>query len=180
MSRQFVCTLYKLKKVVPPDRVILDDITLAFLPGAKIGVLGANGAGKSSLLRIMAGVDTDIQGECQTLPGLKIGYLPQEPVLDPSKDVLGNIEEAVAETRALLKRFEEVSMKFAEPMSDDEMNKLLEEQGKLQDKIDHANAWELDRTLKIAMAALRCPPGDPDVTKISAGERRRAPRCRWL
>ena len=102
MSYQFVCTLYKLKKVVPPDRVILDDITLAFLPGAKIGVLGANGAGKSSLLRIMAGVDTDIQGECQTLPGLKIGYLPQEPMLDPKKDVLGNIEEAVAETRALL------------------------------------------------------------------------------
>jgi len=180
VSRQFVCTLYKLKKVVPPDRVILDDITLAFLPGAKIGVLGANGAGKSSLLRIMAGVDTDIQGECQTLPGLKIGYLPQEPVLDPKKDVLGNIEEAVAETRALLKRFEEVSMKFSEPMSDDEMNKLLEEQGKLQDKIDHANAWELDRTLEIAMDALRCPPGDADVTKISGGERRRVALCRLL
>jgi ATP-binding cassette ChvD family protein len=180
VSHQFVCTLYKLKKVVPPDRVILDDITLAFLPGAKIGVLGANGAGKSSLLRIMAGVDTEIQGECQTLPGLKIGYLPQEPVLDPTKDVLGNIEEAVAETRALLKRFEEVSAKFAEPMSDDEMNKLLEEQGNLQDKIDHANAWELDRTLEVAMDALRCPPGDADVTKISGGERRRVALCRLL
>ena len=180
MSHQFVCTLYKLKKVVPPDRVILDDITLAFLPGAKIGVLGANGAGKSSLLRIMAGVDREIQGECTTLPGLKIGYLPQEPVLDPTKDVLGNIEEAVAETRALLKRFEEVSMKFAEPMSDDEMNKLLEEQGKLQDLIDHANAWELDRTLEVAMDALRCPPGDADVTKISGGERRRVALCRLL
>ncbi len=180
MSHQFVCTLYKLKKVVPPERVILEDITLAFLPGAKIGVLGANGAGKSSLLRIMAGVDTEIQGECQTLPGLKIGYLPQEPVLDPTKDVLGNIEEAVAETRALLKRFEEVSAKFAEPMSDDEMNKLLEEQGNLQDKIDHANAWELDRQLDIAMDALRCPPGDSDVTKISGGERRRVALCRLL
>jgi len=180
VSHQFVCTLYKLKKVVPPDRVILDDITLAFFPGAKIGVLGANGAGKSSLLRIMAGVDTDIQGECTTLPELKIGYLPQEPVLDPKKDVLGNIEEAVAETRALLHRFEAVSAKFAEPMSDDEMNKLLEEQGNLQDKIDHANAWELDRQLEIAMDALRCPPGDADVTKISGGERRRVALCRLL
>ena len=180
MSRQFVCTLYKLKKVVPPDRVILDDITLAFLPGAKIGVLGHNGAGKSTLLRIMAGVDTNIQGECQTAPGLKIGYLPQEPVLDPSKDVLGNIEEGVAETRALLKRFEAVSMKFAEPMSDDEMNALLEEQGNLQDKIDAANAWELDRQLEIAMDALRCPPPDADVSKISGGERRRVALCRLL
>ncbi len=180
MSHQFVCTLYKLKKVVPPDRVILDDITLAFYPGAKIGVLGHNGAGKSTLLRIMAGVDTEIQGECQTLPGLKIGYLPQEPKLDPSKDVLGNVEEAVAETRALLKRFEEVSMKFAEPMSDDEMNKLMEEQGKLQDRIDAANAWDLDRQLEIAMDALRCPPPDADVSKISGGERRRVALCRLL
>ncbi len=180
MSTSFVCTLYKLKKVVPPDRVILDDITLAFYPGAKIGVLGHNGAGKSTLLRIMAGVDTEIQGECQTLPGLKIGYLPQEPKLDPSKDVLGNVEEAVAETRALLKRFEEVSMKFAEPMSDDEMNKLMEEQGKLQDRIDAANAWDLDRQLEIAMDALRCPPPDADVSKISGGERRRVALCRLL
>ncbi len=180
MSHQFVCTLYKLKKVVPPDRVILDDITLAFFPGAKIGVLGHNGAGKSTLLRIMAGVDKEIQGECQTLPGLKIGYLPQEPQLDHSKDVLGNIEEGVAETRALLKRFEEVSMKFAEPMSDDEMNALIEEQGKLQDKIDAANAWDLDRQLEIAMDALRCPPPDADVSKISGGERRRVALCRLL
>jgi len=169
-----------LKKVVPPDRVILDDITLAFFPGAKIGVLGHNGAGKSTLLRIMAGVDKEIQGECQTLPGLKIGYLPQEPQLDPSKDVLGNIEEGVAETRALLKRFEEVSMKFAEPMSDDEMNALIEEQGKLQDRIDAANAWDLDRQLEIAMDALRCPPSDADVSKISGGERRRVALCRLL
>ena len=180
MSHQFVCTLYKLKKVVPPDKVILDDITLAFFPGAKIGVLGHNGAGKSTLLRIMAGVDTEIQGEAQTLPNLKIGYLPQEPQLDPKKTVLGNVEEAVAETHHLLKRFEEVSMKFAEPMSDDEMTALIEEQGKLQDKIDAANAWDLDRQLEIAMDALRCPPGDMDVAKISGGERRRVALCRLL
>jgi ATP-binding cassette ChvD family protein len=169
-----------LKKVVPPDKVVLDGITLAFLPGAKIGVIGHNGAGKSSLLRIMAGVDTDIQGECQTLPGLKIGYLPQEPQLDASKNVLANIEEGVAETRALLKRFEEVSVKFAEPMSDDEMSALVEEQGKLQDGIDAAGAWDLDRQLEIAMDALRCPPPDADVTKISGGERRRVALCRLL
>jgi energy-dependent translational throttle protein EttA len=180
MSQQFVCTLYKLKKVVPPDRVILDDITLAFLPGAKIGVLGHNGAGKSTLLRIMAGIDTEIQGEAQTPPRLKIGYLPQEPQLDHSKNVLGNIEEGVAETRALLQRFEAVSAKFAEPMSDDEMNALIEEQGKLQDRIDAANAWELDRTLEIAMDALRCPPPDAEVSKISGGERRRVALCRLL
>jgi sulfate-transporting ATPase len=180
VSYQFVCTLYRLKKVVPPDKVILDDITLAFLPGAKIGVLGHNGAGKSTLLRIMAGVDTDIQGECQTLPGLKIGYLPQEPQLDPSKDVLGNIEEGVAATRALLQRFEAVNARFAEPMSDDEMSALIEEQGKLQDQIDAANAWELDRQLEVAMDALRCPPPDADVSKISGGERRRVALCRLL
>ncbi|HEU4929999.1 MAG TPA: energy-dependent translational throttle protein EttA [Candidatus Krumholzibacteria bacterium] len=180
MSHQFVCTLYKLKKVVPPDKVILDDITLAFFPGAKIGVLGHNGAGKSTLLRIMAGVDKEIQGEAQTLPGLKIGFLPQEPQLDPTKTVLGNVEEGVAETHALLKRFEEVSMKFAEPMSDDEMTALIEEQGKLQDKIDAANAWDLDRQLEIAMDALRCPPGDMEVAKISGGERRRVALCRLL
>jgi ATP-binding cassette ChvD family protein len=180
MGHQFVCTLYRLKKVVPPNNVILDDITLAFLPGAKIGVLGHNGSGKSTLLRIMAGVDTDIQGDCQTAPGLKIGYLPQEPQLDPSKTVLGNVEEGVAETRALLKRFEEVSMKFAEPMTDDQMNALLEEQGKLQDRIDAADAWELDRQLEIAMDALRCPPPEADVSKISGGERRRVALCRLL
>ena len=180
MSHQFVCTLYKLKKVVPPDKVILDDITLAFFPGAKIGVLGHNGSGKSTLLRIMAGVDKEIQGEAQTLPNLKIGYLPQEPQLDPKKNVLQNVEEAVAETHALLKRFEEVSMKFAEPMSDDEMAALIEEQGKLQDKIDAANAWDLDRQLEIAMDALRCPPGDMEVSQISGGERRRVALCRLL
>jgi energy-dependent translational throttle protein EttA len=180
VSHQFVCTLYRLKKVVPPDRLILDDITLAFFPGAKIGVLGHNGAGKSTLLRIMAGVDTEIQGECQTAPGLKIGYLPQEPQLDASKNVLGNIEEGVAETRALLHRYEAVAAKFAEPMSDDEMNALIEEQGKLQDRIDAANAWELDRQLEIAMDALRCPPPDAEVKTISGGERRRVALCRLL
>jgi ATP-binding cassette ChvD family protein len=180
VAHQYVCTLYRLKKVAPPDKVILEDITLAFLPGAKIGVLGHNGAGKSTLLRIMAGIDTEIQGECQTAPGLKVGYLPQEPMLDPGKNVLENVEEGVAETRALLKRFEEVSTKFAEPMSDDQMNALLEEQGKLQDKIDAANAWELDRQLEIAMDALRCPPPEADVATISGGERRRVALCRLL
>jgi len=180
VAHQFVCTLDHLRKVVPPDKIILDDITLAFLPGAKIGVLGHNGAGKSTLLRIMAGVDTDTQGNVWRAPDLKVGYLPQEPMLDPDKDVLGNVEEGVAETRALLQRFEEVSAKFAEPMSDDEMNALLEEQGKLQDRIDAVNAWELDRQLEIAMDALRCPPPDADVTKISGGERRRVALCRLL
>ncbi len=169
-----------LKKVVSRDRVILSDITLAFLPGAKIGVLGANGAGKSTLLRIMAGIDEDFLGEARPTPGIRIGFLPQEPELDPTKDVLGNVEEGVAETRALLQKFEEVSAKFAEPMSDDEMNALLEEQGKLQDQIDHADAWELDRTLEVAMDALRVPPGDTDVSVLSGGERRRVTLCRLL
>ena len=173
-------TLRDLRKVVPPDRVILDGITLAFLPGAKIGVIGANGSGKSSLLRIMAGVDGDHLGEAQAADGIRIGYLPQEPELDPTKDVLGNVEEGVAETRALLHRFEEIGARFAEPLEDDEMNALLEEQAKLQDRIDAAGAWELDRTLEIAMDALRLPPGDADVTKLSGGERRRVALCRLL
>jgi ATP-binding cassette ChvD family protein len=180
MAHQFVFTLHDLRKVVPPDRVILDGITLAFLPGAKIGVLGPNGAGKSTLLRIMAGVDKDFLGEAQAADGIKIGYLPQEPQLDPKKDVLGNVEEGVAEIRGLLDRFNEVSARFGEELSDDEMNALLEEQGKLQDKIDAANAWELDRTLEIAMDALRLPPGDADVSKLSGGEKRRVALCRLL
>ncbi|CAG0969551.1 Energy-dependent translational throttle protein EttA [Myxococcaceae bacterium] len=180
MAHQFVFTLRDLRKVVPPDRVILDGITLAFLPGAKIGVIGANGSGKSSLLRIMAGVDRDHLGEAQAADGIRIGYLPQEPELDPTKDVLGNVEEGVAETRALLHRFEEIGARFAEPLEDDEMNALLEEQAKLQDRIDAAGAWELDRTLEIAMDALRLPPGDADVTKLSGGERRRVALCRLL
>ncbi len=169
-----------LKKVVPPDRVILEDITLAFLPGAKIGVLGANGAGKSSLLKIMGLIDQDFQGEAKPASGIRVGYLPQEPVLDESKDVLGNVEEGVAETRALLRRFEEISARFAEPLDDDAMNALLEEQSKLQDQIDAIGAWELDRTLEVAMDALRAPPGDADVANLSGGERRRVALCRLL
>ncbi len=169
-----------LKKVVPPDRVILEDITLAFLPGAKIGVLGANGAGKSSLLKIMGLIDTDFQGEAKPASGIRVGYLPQEPALDPSKDVLGNVEEGVAQTRALLHRFEEISAKFAEPLEDDEMAALLDEQSKLQDQIDAIDAWELDRALEVAMDALRVPPGDADVSTLSGGERRRVALCRLL
>jgi ATP-binding cassette ChvD family protein len=180
VAHEFVFTLNDLRKVVPPDRVIVDGITLAFLPGAKIGVLGANGSGKSSLLKIMAGVDKDYLGEAQAMPGLRIGYLPQEPELDPAKDVRGNVEDGVAELRDLLRRFEEVSTKFGEPLSDDEMTALMEEQGKLQDQIDAANVWELERTLEIAMDALRLPPGDADVRTLSGGERRRVALCRLL
>ncbi len=180
MAHEFVFTMQDLRKVVPTDRVILDGITLAFYPGAKIGVLGANGAGKSSLLRIMAGVDGDYLGEARPTPGIRVGYLPQEPELDASKDVRGNVEDGVGEMSTLLKRFEEVSAKFAEPMDDDAMNALLEEQGKLQDQIDAAGGWELERTLEIAMDALRLPPGDADVTKLSGGERRRVALCRLL
>ena len=180
MAHQFVFTMQDLKKVVPPDRVILEDITLAFLPGAKIGVLGANGAGKSTLLRIMAGLDDDFLGEAKPANGLRVGYLPQEPQLDESKDVLGNVEEAVSEIRALLQKFDELSAKFAEPLDDDEMNALLEKQGKVQDQIDAVDAWELDRTLEVAMDALRLPPGDADVSKLSGGEKRRVALCRLL
>jgi ATP-binding cassette ChvD family protein len=170
----------RVAKVVPPKRQIIHDISLSFFPGAKIGVLGLNGSGKSTLLRIMAGIDTEIDGEARPQPGIKIGYLPQEPELDPSKDVRGNVEEGVAETKALVDRFNEISMAFAEPMSDDEMNALLEEQGKLQDAIDAVGAWELDRKLEIAADALRLPPWDADVTKLSGGERRRVALCRLL
>jgi ATP-binding cassette ChvD family protein len=180
VANEFVFTMEDLRKVVPVDRVILDGITLAFLPGAKIGVLGPNGSGKSSLMRIMAGIDSDFLGEARPMPGVRVGFLPQEPELDNEKDVLGNVEEGVAETRALLQRFEEVSARFAEPMEDDEMTALLEEQGKLQDQIDAVGAWELDRTLEVAMDALRVPPGDADVSTLSGGERRRVALCRLL
>jgi sulfate-transporting ATPase len=169
-----------LKKVVPPDRIILEDITLAFLPGAKIGVLGANGAGKSSLLKIMALIDSDFLGDAKPAAGIRVGYLPQEPQLDESKDVLGNVEEGVAEIRALLERFEEIGAAFSAPLEDDAMTALLEEQARLQDKIDAVNAWELDRTLEVAMEALRVPPGDTDVGNLSGGERRRVALCRLL
>jgi ATP-binding cassette ChvD family protein len=177
---EFVYTMYKLRKAVAPDRVLLDDITLAFLPGAKIGVLGPNGAGKSTLLRIMAGVETEFTGEARPTPGIRVGFLPQEPVLDASKNVLGNVEEGVAPIRALLTEFEELTAKFSEPMDDDAMAALLDRQAKLQDRIDAANAWDLDRTLEIAMDALRLPPGDSDVATLSGGERRRVALCRLL
>ncbi|NNL84908.1 MAG: energy-dependent translational throttle protein EttA [Myxococcales bacterium] len=180
MAQEFVFTMQDVRKVVPPDRVILDGITLAFLPGAKIGVLGGNGAGKSSLLRVMAGLDEDILGEARPSPGIRVGFLPQEPELAPDKDVLGNVEEGVAALRALLEEFEAVSARFAEPMDDDAMEKLLAEQAALQDRIDAAGAWELDRTLEIAMDALRLPPGDADVSTLSGGERRRVALCRLL
>jgi len=170
----------RVAKVVPPKRYILHDISLSFFPGAKIGVLGLNGAGKSTLLRIMAGLDTEFEGEARPQPGINIGYLPQEPELDPDKDVRGNVEEGVAQTKALIERFNEISMKFAEPMEDDEMNALLEEQGKLQDAIDAANAWELERQLEVAADALRLPEWDADVTRLSGGERRRVALCRLL
>jgi sulfate-transporting ATPase len=180
VAPQFIYVMKALRKVIPPSRIILDDIWLSFYPGAKIGVLGPNGAGKSSLLRIMAGVDNEFQGEAWAHKGTRIGFLPQEPVLDPKKDVKGNVDEAVKEQRAKLDRFNEVSMKFADPMSDDEMNKLLEEQGKLQEYIDAHNLWELDRKVEIAMDALRLPPGDADVTRLSGGEKRRVALCKVL
>ena len=180
MAGEYIFTMRDLRKVVPPSREILKGIHLAFFPGAKIGVLGANGAGKSSLLRIMAGVDTDFLGDARPLPGTKIGYLPQEPQLDPAKDVRGNVEEAVAEQRAMLRQFEEISARFAEPMDDDEMTRLLEKQGNLQERIDALGLWELDHTVDIAMDALRLPPGDADVTRLSGGERRRVALCRVL
>ncbi|MEJ7809780.1 MAG: energy-dependent translational throttle protein EttA [Gemmatimonadaceae bacterium] len=180
MPPQFIYVMKDLRKVVPPQREILRGIWLSFYPGAKIGVLGANGAGKSSLLRIMAGVDHDFLGEAWPASGTRVGYLSQEPQLDDTKDVRGNVEEAVQPTRDLLTRFEQISMRFAEPMTDDEMTKLLEEQGKVQDRIDAAGAWELDRKIEIAMDALRLPPGDADVTSLSGGERRRVALCRVL
>ena len=180
MSGQYIFTMNRVGKVVPPKREILRDISLSFFPGAKIGVLGLNGSGKSTLLRIMAGVDQDYVGEARPQPGIKIGFLAQEPQLDPKKDVRGNVEEAVAETKALLDQFNEISMKFAEPMDDDAMNKLMEKQAALQEKIDAAGAWELDRKLEIAADALRLPPWDADVTKLSGGERRRVALCQLL
>ncbi len=180
MSQQYVFVMKDLRKIVPPKREILKGIWLSFLPGAKIGVIGNNGAGKSTLLKIMAGIDKEFVGEAMPAPGLKIGYLAQEPKLDETKDVRGNVEEGVAATRSLLTRFEEISMKMGEDLPDAQMQKLLDEQGTLQDKIDAINGWDLDHTLDMAMDALRLPPGDADVTKISGGERRRVALCRLL
>ena len=180
MPPQFIYVMKDLRKVVPPSREILRGIWLSFYPGAKIGVLGANGAGKSSLLRIMAGVDHDFQGEAWPHEGTRIGYLSQEPQLDLSKNVRENVDVAVKPTRDLLRKFEEISNKFAEPMSDDEMTKLLDQQAKVQERIDAANAWDLDRKIEIAMDALRLPPGEADVGKLSGGEKRRVALCRTL
>ncbi len=180
MAVQYVYTMIGLNKTFPGGRQVLKDIFLSFLPGAKIGVLGLNGSGKSTLLRIIAGQETEFLGEAKPADGLRIGYLEQEPKLDPSKDVLGNVLDGVGETAAMLKRFEEISEKFAEPLEDDEMNALLTEQGELQEKIDAANGWEIERTAEIAMDALRCPPGDAEVAKLSGGERRRVALCRLL
>ncbi|HET9465837.1 MAG TPA: energy-dependent translational throttle protein EttA [Gemmatimonadales bacterium] len=180
MAGEYIFTMRDLRKVVPPSREILKGIHLSFFPGAKIGVLGANGAGKSSLLRIMAGVDKDFLGEARPLPGTRIGYLPQEPQLDASKDVRGNVMDGVREQQAMLDQFNEISAKFAEPMDDEEMTRLLEKQGNLQERIDALGLWELDHKIDMAMDALRLPPGDADVTKISGGERRRVALCRLL
>jgi ATP-binding cassette ChvD family protein len=177
---QYIYTMHRVGKVVPPKREILKDISLSFYPGAKIGVLGLNGSGKSTLLRIMAGVETDFLGEARPAKGVRIGYLAQEPQLDPTKDVRGNVEEGVAGTKKLLDEFNALSAKFAEPMSDDAMAALIEKQGKLQEAIDAANAWDLDRQLEIAADALRIPPWDAKVAALSGGEKRRVALCRLL
>jgi sulfate-transporting ATPase len=177
---QYIYTMKGLGKVHPPDAVVLRDIWLSFLPGAKIGVLGLNGAGKSSLLRIMAGEDTEFVGEAFPADGISVGFLPQEPRLDATKDVLGNVSEGVAETKALLERYDELNMKLGEDLSPEQMDKVLQEQGRLQDRIDAVNAWDIDAQLELAMDALRCPPPDADVTKLSGGERRRVALCRLL
>ncbi len=179
-SVQYVFVMQNLTKVFPGGKELFKGITLSFLPGAKIGVLGVNGAGKSTLLKIMAGVDKEFNGEAWAAEGIKVGYLEQEPQLDPSKNVMENIMDGLAETRDLLKRFEEVSMRFGEELTDEEMNDLINEQADLQEKIDACNGWDLERTIEIAMDALRCPPSDADVTKLSGGERRRVALCRLL
>ena len=177
---QFVYTMNRVSKIVPPKPEILKDISLSFFPGAKIGVLGLNGSGKSSLLRIMAGIDTEIDGEARPQPGINVGYLPQEPEIDPTQTVRDAVEEGVGEIKALLTRFDEISNAFAEPMSDDEMNDLLMEQGELQNQIDAVNGWELDRVLEQAADALRLPPWDAKIEHLSGGEKRRVALCRLL
>ena len=180
MAAQYLYTMKGLGKVYPPDQTVLKDIWLSFLPGAKIGVLGLNGAGKSTILKIMAGIEKEFLGEAFPADGISIGFLPQEPALDPSKTVLGNVEEGVAGTKALLARYDELNGKLGEPLDPDEMEKVLDELGKLQDRIDAVGAWELDSKLELAMDALRCPPPDADVRTLSGGERRRVALCRLL
>jgi sulfate-transporting ATPase len=177
---QYIYVMKGMGKTYPGGREVVKDVWLSFLPGAKIGVLGVNGSGKSTLLKIMAGIDKDYVGEAWAAEGATVGYLAQEPYLDPAKDVAGNVMEGMAPVKALLDRFEAVSARFAEELSEDEMNDLINEQGELQEQIDHANGWELDRTVEIAMDALRCPPGDADVASLSGGERRRVALCRLL
>ncbi len=179
-SYQYSYVMKNLTKSFPSGRDILKGVTLSFLPDVKIGVLGVNGAGKSTLLKIMAGQDTEFGGEAWAAEGVRVGYLEQEPQLDPEKDVEGNVMEGLGETKAMLDKFNEISARFAEPMDDDEMTALLAEQGEWQEKIDAAGGWELERTIEIAMDALRCPPGDADVTTLSGGERRRVALCRLL
>jgi len=180
MAHQFIYFMKDLRKIVPPKREILKGIWLSFYPGAKIGFLGANGAGKSTLLRIMAGEDADFLGEAHPADGVRIGYLPQEPHLDSTKDVRGNVDDGVGEVRGLLTRFDEINTKLGEPMDADDMDKLLSEQARVQDAIEAANGWDLDRTVEIAMDALRCPPGDADISTLSGGEVRRVALCRLL
>ncbi len=177
---QYIYVMKGMSKIYPGGKEILKDVWLSFLPGAKIGVLGVNGSGKSTVLRIMAGIDKEFGGEAWVAEGAKVGYLAQEPQLDETKTVMENVVEGMGEVKALVDRFNEVSAKFGEEMTDDEMNTLLAEQAELQEKIDAVNGWELDRTIEIAMDALRCPPGDADVKTLSGGERRRVALCRLL
>jgi ATPase subunit of ABC transporter with duplicated ATPase domains len=179
-SYQYTYVMKNLVKAFPGGKKVLDGVWLSFYPSAKIGVLGPNGAGKSTLMKIMAGMDTDYSGEAWAAEGVKVGYLPQEPHLDPTKTVQGNVMEALAETKAILDRFEAVSMRLGEVEDTDEMMKLIEEQADLQEKIEAANAWDIDRTVEIAMDALRCPPGDSEVANLSGGEKRRVALCRLL
>ena len=180
MAHQYIYVMKDLKKIVPPKREILKGIWLSFYPGAKIGVIGGNGAGKSTLLRIMAGVDKEFLGEAWPADGVRVGHLPQEPQLDPTKDARGNVEDGVGEVRSLLTRFDEINARLGEPLGDDEMEKVLAEQARVQDAIEAANGWDLDRTVEIAMDALRCPPGDAEVGTLSGGEVRRVALCRLL
>ena len=179
-SYQYIYVMNQLSKRFSSGRELFKNVSLSFFPGAKIGVLGVNGAGKSTLLKIMAGIETEFNGEAWSADGVSVGYLEQEPELDSSKDVEGNIMKGVGEVKALIDRFNDVSTRFSEPLEDDEMNNLLEEQGELQEKIDAVGGWELERTIEIAMDALRCPPGNADVTKLSGGERRRVALCQLL
>ena len=180
MAEKFVYYMHRLTKIYPPKKEVLKEISLSFYYGAKIGIIGVNGSGKSTLMRIMAGLDTEYLGEAWVESGRTKGYLPQEPRLDETLTVGGNVELAVKATRDLLKEFDEVSMMFSKPLSDADMNKLMERQARLQDKIDAEDAWELDRRLEIAMDALRCPPADTDVRTLSGGERRRVALCKLL